>query len=186
MDIQQLPPLPYDLPNLLLEKASKIELALFDVDGVLTDGSLHYSEAGEQVKSFHALDGHGLKMLHAANIQVGIISARRSSALKRRLSDLEIQHQHLGAHNKSDVLKALLSDLSLNPEQCCFTGDDVIDLPVMQECGLAFSVNNAHFLVKHHADWVTPEAGGAGAVRAICDVLLYAHGDYPLGHSFQQ
>lgn len=177
----QLPKLPYEVSEDVMQKASQIRLALFDVDGVLTDGKLHYSADGEQLKVFHALDGHGLKMLQAVGIDVGVISARRSSALQARLNDLKIKHCHLGVNDKLDVFQTLLSDLKLDGEQCSFAGDDVIDLAVMQACGLKFSVNNGHFIVKDLADWISPVMGGSGAVRSICDVLLYSQNNYPLG-----
>ena len=186
MQIDDLPPLPYKVPDEVLQKASNIKIALFDVDGVLTDGSLHYTRSGEQVKTFNALDGHGLKMLAASGIQVAIISARYSAALQRRLDDLGIKHQYLGVENKVQAFDQLRAELGVEAEQCCFTGDDVIDLAVMLNCGLKLSVSNGHYIVQHHADWVTPLAGGAGAVRAICDVLLYASGSYPIGRSSQQ
>ena len=175
-----LPPLPYSISDAVMAKAANVKLALFDVDGVLTDGKLHYSANGEQLKVFHALDGHGLKMLNAANIDVGIISARKSHALQKRLSDLGIQHSYLGVSDKRAVFNNLLNELSLSGEDCCFAGDDVIDLPVMKQCGLKFSVDNGHFIVKDIADWVSPLTGGHGAVRSICDVLLYSQSSYPL------
>jgi 3-deoxy-D-manno-octulosonate 8-phosphate phosphatase (KDO 8-P phosphatase) len=175
-----LPKLPYDPPSKVLAAASKIKLALFDVDGVLTDGTLLYGEAGEQTKAFNALDGHGLKMLQQAGIGVGIISARNSLALQTRLSDLDIAHSFLGVNDKRAVFAELISSLQLKPQECAFTGDDVIDLPVMMECGLKFSVQNGHFIVRDLADWVAPFSGGRGAVRAICDVLLYSHKTYPI------
>ena len=181
-----LPPLPYDVPTEVMLKASTVKLALFDVDGVLTDGKLHYSADGEQVKVFHALDGHGLKMLQSAGIGVGVISARKSMALQTRLNDLGIKHCHLGVNNKREVFDQLLIELGLSPKDCCFVGDDVIDLPVMDVCGLKFSVENGHFIVKNIADWVAPLTGGHGAVRAICDVLLYSQNSYPLGISSAQ
>lgn len=182
----RLPPLPYDVPDEVMSKAAGIKLALFDVDGVLTDGKLHYSADGEQVKVFHALDGHGLKMLQAAGIDVGVISARNSEALQRRLRDLGIKHCFLGVNDKRAVFDGLVTDLYLSGEQCAFTGDDVIDLPVMEQCGLKFSVKNGHFIVRDRADWIAPLTGGEGAVRAICDVLLYSQNSYPLGSSSQQ
>jgi len=163
-----------------MAKAAKVKLALFDVDGVLTDGKLHYGADGEQIKVFHALDGHGLKMLQSAGIAVGVISARKSLALQTRLNDLGVKHCHLGVSDKRAVFDTLLQDLNLNSEDCSFTGDDVIDLAVMQQCGLKFSVQNGHFIVRDIADWVTPLTGGQGAVRAICDVLLYSQDSYPL------
>lgn len=183
--MKQLPPLPYDVSKQVMQKAANIKLALFDVDGVLTDGKLHYSADGEQLKVFHALDGHGLKMLQSAGIEVGVISARKSLALQTRLNDLGIKHCHLGVNDKLAVFSQIKSKLGLSNEQCCFTGDDVIDMPVMEHCGLKFSVDNGHFIVRDMADWVTPLAGGQGAVRAICDVLLYSQNNYPLGISTQ-
>ena len=184
--ITSLPKLPYDIPSSVTKQAANIKLALFDVDGVLTDGSLRYSHDGEQIKVFNALDGHGLKMLQQAGIAVGVISARKSGALQTRLNDLGIKHCYLGINDKRSVFDKLIDDLSIKPEQCAFTGDDVIDLPVMNQCGLKFSVNNGHFIVKDIADWVTPMAGGSGAVRAVCDVILYSQGCYPLAHSSSQ
>ena len=184
--MSNLPPLPYTVSDDVMAKAAKIKLALFDVDGVLTDGKLHYSEDGEQVKVFHALDGHGLKMLQTAGIAVGVISARNSTALQTRLNDLGIKHCYLGVDNKLQVFERLLEDMELNKENCCFTGDDVIDLQVMQHCGLKFSVQNGHFIVLDLADWVAPLTGGQGAVRAICDVLLYSQNAYPLGFNTTQ
>ena len=175
-----LPPLPYSVDPGVMQQAKQIRLALFDVDGVLTDGKLHYSADGEQLKVFHALDGHGLKMLQMAGIAVGVISARDSSALKKRLHDLKIAHCHLGVNDKLKVFESLKQSLNVNNDQCCFTGDDVIDLAVMQACGLKFSVANGHFIVRDQADWVSPLTGGAGAVRSICDVLLYSQQAYPL------
>jgi len=141
----------------------------------------HYGANGEQTKVFHALDGHGLKMLQLAGIEVGIISARQSLALQRRLNDLGVTHCHLGVNDKLAVFETLQLELNVSAEQCAYTGDDVIDLPVMQKCGLKFSVENGHFIVKDIADWVAPLTGGQGAVRAICDVLLYSQSSYPLG-----
>ena len=184
--MKQLPPLPYSVPKEVLDKARKVKLALFDVDGVLTDGKLHYGPDGEQIKVFHALDGHGLKMLQTAGIAVGVISARKSVALQTRLNDLGIKHCHLGINNKRAVFQDLLVELGLSANDCAFAGDDVIDLPVMNECGLKFSVENGHFIVKDIADWIAPLTGGNGAVRAICDVLLYSQENYPLGIKSQQ
>ena len=184
--MNQLPPLPYQVPKTVLEKAQKVKLALFDVDGVLTDGKLHYGPDGEQIKVFHALDGHGLKMLQTAEIDVGVISARKSIALQTRLNDLNVKHCYLGVNDKRQVFQSLLKELNLTGDDCAFTGDDVIDLSVMHECGLKFSVENGHFIVKNIADWVAPLFGGQGAVRAICDVLLYSQNNYPLGIVNQQ
>lgn len=169
---------PYQLSSELLAKAKTIQLALFDVDGVLTDGSLYYGAEGEALKRFNVLDGHGLKMLQENGIQVGIISAKQSAALSNRLNGLNIQHQLTGISNKLEAFEQLISQCDIPAEQVCFTGDDVIDLAVMQRCGLSFSVDNAHYSVKQEADWVTPMSGGAGAARAVSDILLYAKHAY--------
>ncbi len=166
---------PYDISPELIEQAKNIQLALFDVDGVLTDGSLYFDANGEAMKKFNALDGHGLKMLQNQGIAVGIISARQSPALTNRLNALGIQHQLTGISNKLVAMNHLLQELNITAEHTCFTGDDVIDIEVMQACKIKFSVENGHYSVKHIADWVTPMPGGSGAVRAICDILLYAH-----------
>lgn len=181
-----LPPLPYAVPDKVMAMATNIKLALFDVDGVLTDGQLHYNAEGEKMKVFHALDGHGLKMLQSVGIAVGIISARNSPALQTRLNDLGITHCYLGVDDKLAVFEKLLRDVGLNAEQCAFTGDDVIDLAVMHRCGLKFSVANGHFIVRDIADWVAPATGGQGAVRAICDLLLYSQDKYPLNITTKQ
>lgn len=165
---------PYKFDPILLDKASQIQLALFDVDGVLTNGSLFYSASGEELKCFNVLDGQGIKMLQKNGIAVGIISAKQSDALNKRLNDLDIEHQFTGISNKLDAFKQLISTLNIDAKKTCFTGDDVIDIAVMHACGLSFSVKNAHYSVKEVADWVTPMSGGSGAVRAICDTILYA------------
>ena len=165
---------PYNIDSIILEKAQAIQLALFDVDGVLTDGSLFYNEFGEEIKRFNVLDGHGLKQLKENQVIVGIISAKRSAALTKRLNDLGIEHQLTGISDKLSAYQKLITSLNITTENTCFTGDDVIDIPVMQTSGLSFSVENGHYSVKEIADWVTPMSGGYGAVRAICDVINYA------------
>lgn len=165
---------PYNIASKIIEKAQSIQLALFDVDGVLTDGSLFYTKHGEEVKRFNVLDGQGLKQLKENQIIIGIISAKQSAALTKRLNDLDIEHQLTGISDKLSAYQKLITSLNITTENTCFTGDDVIDIPIMQACGLAFSVDNGHYCVKEIADWVTPMSGGYGAVRAICDVINYA------------
>lgn len=179
-EFDSLPALPWSVPDSVMQKAAALKLAIFDVDGVLTDGSLHYGADGEELKRFHALDGHGLKLLRSAGVEVGIISARQSGALITRMKDLGITHTYLGISDKVQAFETLLTKLDIDAQNVVFTGDDVIDLPVMQLCGLKFSVNNGHFIVQSMADWVTPQAGGAGAVRAVCDTILYSKRIYPL------
>lgn len=179
----KLPPLPFDVPESVIEKARAIKLAVFDVDGVLTDGQLHYSDKGETIKVFNALDGHGLKMLQQAGVGVAIITARKSTALKHRLNDLKIEHVYMGAQDKVACFNELTTGLQIAPQHCAYVGDDVIDLAVMQQCGLKCSVANGHFIVQHIADWVAPFTGGHGAARAVCDMILYSQTVYPIGQA---
>lgn len=169
---------PYEISAALLDRAQSIRLALFDVDGVLTDGSLYFDASGEALKRFNALDGHGLKMLQQQGIEVGIISARQSAALNKRLDNLGIKHQLTGISNKLSAMNDLLASLKISADHACFTGDDIIDLEVMQACGIRFTVENGHYSIKTIADWVSPFKGGEGAVRAICDLILYAKSEH--------
>lgn len=174
------PKLPYEVPQNIIEAASNIKLALFDVDGVLTDGRLYFSEKGESLKMFNALDGHGLKMLQNAGIGVAIITARQSLALETRMNELGIKHVHSGIKNKLETFNTLIQEMGINAQNCSFTGDDVIDLEVMTQCGLSVAVDNAHFMVKQYADWCTPLKGGNGAVRSVCDLILASQNKYPV------
>lgn len=174
-----MPKLPFDIPQDIMQVASNIKLALFDVDGVLTDGRLYFGDNGEALKIFNALDGHGLKMLQNAGIAVAIITARKSLPLETRMDELGIKHVYSGVQNKLQTFNALIQELNIDAQHCSFTGDDVIDLEVMNRCGLSIAVDNAHFMVKHYANWRTPLRGGYGAVRSVCDVLLLAQDKYP-------
>jgi len=166
--------LPFAVPDEVLKRASEIRLAVFDVDGVLTDGSLLIGPDGEERKSFHTHDGHGLKLLHAAGIETGVITARDSRALTHRLRELDIKHRLLGRTDKLAAFTELAAAAGCPFDACSYAGDDVVDLPVMLRCGLAVTVPGAHHLTRRVAHWVTPSAGGAGAVREICELILYS------------
>lgn len=160
------------------ERAKKIKLMLFDVDGVLTDGGLRYGPDGEFIKTFHVLDGHGIKLLQEYGVQIGIISARQSLIVARRATDLGIHIVKQGVHDKRVAFEQALQDTSFTAEQCGFMGDDVIDLPVMTRAGFAASVPNGHSEVQTRAHYVTQARGGHGAVREVCDFILRAQGNY--------
>ncbi len=167
----------FDLPNITAEQISNlstIKCAIFDVDGVMTSGQLHYSSEGELVKVFNVLDGQGIKSLQENNITVAVISAKRSDALIRRLDDLGVEHRYLGTHQKLNAFDDLLNKLSIIENECCYTGDDIIDIPVMERCGFSFSVPNGYAATRNIADQVTHAKGGEGAVREVCDYILYA------------
>ena len=160
----------------ILKRAKSIRLALFDVDGVFTDGNIHIDSQGEEIKTFNTLDGHGIRLLQHYGIQVGVITGRSSKALEHRMRDLHVEHLYQGSIDKYSAFQELLSKLNLTPEQISFAGDDIVDLQVMSHCGLAIAVANAHNFVKKHAHWETSAKGGQGAVREICELLLDAQG----------
>jgi 3-deoxy-D-manno-octulosonate 8-phosphate phosphatase (KDO 8-P phosphatase) len=161
-----------------LRRAARVRLMIFDVDGVLTDGSLHYGEDGESMKSFNVHDGLGIKLLQESGVQTAIISARRSPIVARRAADLGIHHVHQGGHDKLTPFRALLETTGLSAEQCGFIGDDVVDLPILARVGFAVSVPNGRDEVRNRAHHVTAAAGGRGAVREVCELLLRAQGNY--------
>ena len=161
-------------------RAKRIRLALFDVDGVLTDGRLYFGPAGESMKVFHILDGHGIRMLQSAGVATGILSGRKSPAVAARAQELGMGHVILGAEDKLAEYERLRKKLALNDAQCAFVGDDLPDLPVMLACGFAVAVANAVPEVKAAAHFVTAATGGAGAAREFCELVLRAQGKFAL------
>ena len=170
------PSLPF--PAALKHHADGIRAAIFDVDGVLTDGTLFISEAGETLKAFHALDGHGLKLLAQGGITPIVITGRDSPAVRRRLKDLGVTHTVFGAHDKLAAAEPLLAHLGLAWPQVAVMGDDWPDLPLLVRAGLAVAPANAHAEVKAVAHHVSQLRGGHGAARECCDLLLWATGRY--------
>lgn len=164
------------IPQDILAKAARVRLAIFDVDGVLTDGRLYFGNDGNELKAFHIRDGHGIKMLLDAGVEVAVISGRRAASVERRLADLGVRHAHLGVEDKRSVFDASLERLGLTADQAAYVGDDLIDLPVMARVGLAIAVRDADAFVRQHAHWRTPSRGGCGAVREVCELLLEARG----------
>ncbi len=160
----------------IYERAHDIRLVLFDVDGVLTDGRLIFGPDGEETKAFHSRDGHGMKLLMEAGIEVGVITARSSPAVEHRMRNLGIPHVFQGQHDKRATYLALIERLGLNHAQVAYMGDDVIDLPVLSRVGLAASVQDAPAVVKRHCHWIAEHGGGQGAARDLCDLILDAQG----------
>jgi 3-deoxy-D-manno-octulosonate 8-phosphate phosphatase (KDO 8-P phosphatase) len=158
--------------------ARGIRACIFDVDGVLTDGTLYISEAGETLKAFHALDGHGLKLLAQGGITPIVITGRDSPAVRRRLKDLGLVHAVFGAHDKLAAAEPLLAQLGLSWPEVAAMGDDWPDLPLLLRAGLAVAPLNAHPEVRGVAHHTTSVAGGHGAARECCDLLLQANGRY--------
>jgi 3-deoxy-D-manno-octulosonate 8-phosphate phosphatase (KDO 8-P phosphatase) len=160
------------LPDAIKEKARAIKLVVFDVDGVLTDGTLSYSADGEQVKHFNVKDGVGIKLLGQFDILTAVISAKTSAPLSCRIKDLGIAHFYPACHDKWQQLSLLLDELWLSPEQVCYVGDDVIDLKVMKKVGLSIAPADGYWLVREHADLITDSLGGRGVAREVADVIL--------------
>jgi len=158
----------------ILQRAKKVKLVVFDVDGVLTDGSLFYGDNGEEYKAFYAKDGLGMKLLMRTGVQIGIITARNSSLVKHRMDSLGIDHLYQGRLDKLNAFDDLLNKLNLHYEQTAFVGDDVVDLPVMNKVGLSITVKDAHPLVVAQAHWQTPLNGGRGAARNVCELIMQA------------
>ncbi|HEY0821626.1 MAG TPA: HAD hydrolase family protein [Rhizobacter sp.] len=164
-------------PELLL-KAQHVRAAIFDVDGVLTDGRIYISERGEEFKAFSTLDGHGLKLLAQGGITPIVITGRDSPAVRRRVADLGIAHAVYGAHDKLAAAHGLLQQLSLDWPALAAMGDDWPDLPLMTRAGFACAPANGHAEVRAIAHHVTTAAGGHGAAREFCDLLLMAASRY--------
>lgn len=165
-----------NVPRDLLTRAAKIRVAVFDVDGTLTDGRLWYGEDGRETKVFHVHDGLGLKQLQAHGVEVAIITARISHPVALRAEELDIAHVYQGQPDKRACLLELLDALKLQPEQAAFTGDDLPDLAPMRLAGLAVAVADAHPWVAEQAHWQTRRGGGRGAAREVCDLILLAQG----------
>ncbi|MDP2743264.1 MAG: HAD hydrolase family protein [Hydrogenophaga sp.] len=176
----ELPPLRPTLsfaPDLLL-RAQAVRVVFFDVDGVLTDGGLYFSEAGETLKRFHSLDGHGIKLLQRAGITPAVVTGRDSPALRVRLEALGVEHVRYGTEDKRPAAEGILSELGLSWSDAAAMGDDWPDLPMLRRVAFACAPATAHaevLAVVHH---VTQRLPGMGAVREMCDVLLVASGAY--------
>lgn len=158
------------------ERARTVRLMVFDVDGVLTDGTLWYGEHGESIKSFNALDGHGLRLLREQGIRVAWVSGRKSEITARRAAELGISPALQGIRDKVTTVEELAREAGLGLQAVGYMGDDIIDLPILQRVGFAASVPNAPFYVGQAAHWVSGLSGGRGAVRECCDLILAAQG----------
>jgi 3-deoxy-D-manno-octulosonate 8-phosphate phosphatase (KDO 8-P phosphatase) len=151
---------------------NRIKLLLLDVDGVMTDGRIIYLNDGGEAKAFDVKDGHGLKLIQRAGIQVGIITGRQSDIVARRAAELGIELVYQGAKDKMQPFMEILEKLGLEPSEVAYVGDDLVDLPVMRRVGFSATVADASDDIKPYVDLVTSRPGGRGAVREVCDLLL--------------
>ncbi|MBW8312131.1 MAG: HAD hydrolase family protein [Rhizobium sp.] len=160
----------------LLERAARVRLACFDVDGTLTDGRLFYDAEGRESKAFHVLDGQGLRLLEDNGIAVALITARRSAAVQSRARDLGLQHVHTGVKDKAATLRMLCASLGLAASETAHMGDDLPDLPALMLAGFSAAPANAHPWVAERVHWRASAKGGHGAARELCDLILEARG----------
>ncbi|MEE9342017.1 MAG: HAD-IIIA family hydrolase [Gammaproteobacteria bacterium] len=164
--------------NEVFERAKKIKMLILDVDGVLTDGSLFFGDDGQEYKAFNSQDGHGMKMLQKYGVKCAIITGRKSDVVNHRARNLGIDSEliYQGQHDKRQGFADLMAKTGLSNEQVGYMGDDVVDLPVMTQVGLAIAVQDAHPMVLKYAHWQTPRAGGHGAARDACEMIMDAQG----------
>ena len=165
-----------DLPADLRNRAAKVKLLALDVDGTLSDGRLWYGADGKEIKSFHVLDGLGMKLLRDHHIEVALITARESPIVQQRARELGLRHVYQASRDKHESLMHLCQAISVKPEQIAYMGDDLPDLPVLRVVGLATAPANAHPWVRGVVHWVTQQRGGEGAVRELCDAILISQG----------
>ena len=159
-----------------LDRARRIRLMIFDVDGVLTDGRLWYGPAGEELKVFHSFDGHGLKMLAASAVPCALLSGRRSGAVAARAAELGIEHVLQGIEDKQKEFELLLKNLRLTPAEAGYMGDELVDLPVLTRCGFACAPREAPAEVRLRAHYVASTPAGRGAAREVCEFVMRAKG----------
>lgn len=158
------------------DKLRAVRLLLLDVDGVLTDGRIVLNDRGEETKAFNVRDGHGLKMLQRAGVEIGIITGRHSRVVAHRMRELGIDLVFQGAKSKLEPFQDILAQRDLNPDQVAYVGDDIVDLPILSRVGFSATVADGCVEVRQRVDYVSHFAGGQGAVREICEMLLKAQG----------
>lgn len=161
-----------------MKKAQNIRMLILDVDGVLTNGTIVYTDAGEEYKCFNTQDGLGIRLLVQEGIRVALITGRDSKAVSRRAEDLGLDDLYQGISDKVAAFRDLQKKTEISPEQVCFVGDDLVDLPLLTQVGFAVAVANAVEEVKQHADYVTTSLGGRGAVREVCELILKSQGKW--------
>jgi 3-deoxy-D-manno-octulosonate 8-phosphate phosphatase (KDO 8-P phosphatase) len=160
----------------LQDRARAVQLAVLDVDGVLTDGALFLGDDGQQYKAFHSRDGHGMRMLLGSGVRIAILTGRVSQVVEHRMRDLGVDLVMQGHRDKLPAFEQLLKQTGVPAAASAYIGDDVLDLPVMRRAGFAVAVQDAHPLCREQAHWVTPSGGGRGAVRDFCEFVLAAQG----------
>lgn len=166
------------IPAKIRQKAKKIKLLLLDVDGVLTDGGIVMNDRGEEIKRFDVRDGHGIRLLLRAGIQIGLITGRTSKVVSRRARDLGIRIVYQRAYDKLDIYQKIKRKSELKDPEIAYVGDDIVDLPILRKVGLAMTVRDCWAGLKREVDYVAAAKGGRGAVREIIELILKAQGKW--------
>lgn len=162
----------------IIAKAQKIKLLLLDVDGVMTNNLLHYTDDGSEIKSFYTRDGHGMVMLQKSNVDIGIITGRKSPLVTKRMADLKVKHVYQGVPDKLPTFLKLVEELNISLDEIAYIGDDILDLPILMRVGLAVTPADGEEEVKSRVDYVSEFAGGRGCVREMCELLMKAQGSW--------
>ncbi len=166
------------LGSALADKIGKVKVLILDVDGVLTDGRIVISDDGQETKCFNVRDGHGLKMIRRAGVEVMFLTGRKSRVVEHRARELGVERLYQGALDKLAVLQEILNSTGLSPGQVAYMGDDIVDLPVLRRAGFSVTVSDAHEDVLKAVDLVTKNPGGRGAVREVCEIILKVQGKW--------
>jgi 3-deoxy-D-manno-octulosonate 8-phosphate phosphatase (KDO 8-P phosphatase) len=166
------------LDEKLIEKMKPIRLLVLDVDGVMTDGKIIMNDMGCEIKNFDVKDGHGIKILMRCGIDVILLTGRRSAVVEHRAKDIGIEEVYQGIFNKLEKFEEILQNKSFNYENIAFVGDDIVDIPLLKRVGFSVAVADATEDVKKCVDYITKKAGGNGAVREVCEIILQAQGKW--------
>lgn len=167
-----------NIPDHLAEKAKKIKLLILDVDGVLTDNRLFYGDNGVEYKTFFTRDGHGMVMLQKSDVEIGIITGRKSQLVTNRMKDLKVKHVFQGVPDKLPTFNKLVSDLGLELDEIAYVGDDILDLPILMRIGFSVAPSDADVEVKPRVDYVSQHPGGRGCVREVCEIIMRSQGSW--------
>jgi 3-deoxy-D-manno-octulosonate 8-phosphate phosphatase (KDO 8-P phosphatase) len=162
----------------IIAKAKKIKLLLLDVDGVMTDNRLYYSDNDVEIKSFYTRDGHGMVMLQKTGVDIGIITGRKSELVRHRMRDLKVKHVYQGVPDKLPTFLQLVEQLQIDLEQVAYIGDDILDLPILRRVGLSATPADGDLEVKERVNYVSQYPGGQGCVREMCELIMKAQGSW--------
>ncbi len=162
----------------IAQKAQKIKLLILDVDGVLTNNMLIYSEDGQEHKAFHTRDGHGMVLLQKSQVDIGIITGRKSQLVTNRMNDLKVQHVYQGVPDKLPTFLKLVDELNLSLDEIAYIGDDILDLPILIRIGLSVTPADGDDEVKSRVDYISPFKGGKGCVREVCEIIMRSQNNW--------